>query len=87
MKLKLLFFYLFTLILFFIEWYIVITFCEVYPNTQMTYIKDCIFSFIISIFLPFILYLFPSAIRICALRGVKNGAKFIYKLSDIIPFF
>ena len=87
MKLKLFIFYLFTLIIFFIDWYIVITFCEVYPNTQVIYIKDCIFSFVISLFLPFILYLFPSALRICALRGIKKGSKCIYKLSDIIPFF
>ena len=86
-KLKLFFFYLFTSIFFFINWYLVITFCAVYPNTQMIYIKDCIFSFVISLFLPFILYLFPSSFRICALRGIKEGSKCIYKLSDIIPFF
>ena len=86
-KLKLLFFYLFTLIFFFVDWYLVITFCAVYPNTQVTYIKDCIFSFIISLFLPFVLYLFPAAFRICALRGIKEGSKCIYKLSDIIPIF
>ena len=39
---------IFTFIIFFFYWYIVTTFCEVYPNTQMTYIKDCIFSFIFS---------------------------------------
>jgi surface protein len=87
MKLKIFIFYLFTLIIFFIDWYIVITFCEVYPNTQIIYIKDCIISFVISLFLPFILYFFPSALRICALRGIKKGSKCIYKLSDIIPFF
>ncbi len=87
MKLKLFIFYLFTFIFFFIYWYIVTTFCEVYQNTQMTYIKDCICSFILSLFLPFILYIFPSAVRICALRGVKKCSKCIYKLGDIIPFF
>ena len=86
-KLKLFFFYLFTSIFFFINWYLVITFCAVYPNTQIIYIKDCIFSFVISLLIPFILYLFPSSFRICALRGIKEGSKCIYKLSDIIPFF
>ena len=87
MKLKLFIFYLFTFIIFFFYWYIVTTFCEVYPNTQMTYIKDCIFSFIFSLFLPFVLYIFPAAVRICALRGGKKGSKCIFKLSDVIPFF
>ena len=87
MKLKLFFFYAFTFIFFFFDWYIVIAFCAAYPNTQITYIKDCALSFGISLALPFGLYLFPSALRICALRGIKEGSKCIYKLSDIIPFF
>ena len=87
LKLKLLIFYLLTLIFFFFYWHIIITFCAVYPNTQMIYIKDCIFSFVISIASPFSFYLLTSALRICALRGTKKGSRCLYKLIDIISIF
>ena len=84
---KLLFFYLFTFIMFGIYWYIISVFCGVYRNTQKTFIKDSIVSFSICLIYPLALYLLSASLRICALRDSKKRFKCIYKLSDIIPLF
>ena len=73
--------------LFLFYWYIIVIFCALYKNTQVSFIKDTLFSFLISILLPFVLYLIPSILRVLAIRNKKNQLKCIYKLSDIIPFF
>ena len=86
-KIKLLFFFLFTTILFVFYWYMVSSFCSVYQNTQSAFIKDSLLSFLLSLLLPFVIYLIPSSLRICAIRDKKVRLKCIYKLSDIIPFF
>jgi hypothetical protein len=86
-KIKLFSFFGFTFALFFFYWYTVASFCSVYENTQVTFIKDSLISFIIGILYPFAIYLIPSSLRIWALKRKKSGAKYIYRLSDIIPFF
>ena len=87
MKTKLFFFFLFTFIFFGFYWYIISAFCAVYENTQIAFLKDALFSFLLSLLYPFVLYLFPSSLRIISLRQSVKGLKCIYKLSDIIPFF
>ena len=87
-KLKLIFFFLFTFILIIFYWYVVAAFCSVYKNTQIAFIKDWICSVLLGFAIPFIIYLIPSSLRICAIK--KNNCKgsiFVYKLSEIIPFF
>ena len=84
---KLIVFYIFTLIFYIIFWYIVVIFCLVYENTQAAYLKDCLFSFLLSIILPFIIYIIPSTLRVCAIRDKKISSNCAYKLSEIIPFF
>ena len=86
-KIKLIFFFVFTIIFFVLYWYMVSSFCSVYQNTQSPFIKDSLLSFLLSLLLTFVLYLIPPALRICAIRDKKVRLKFIYKLSDIIPFF
>ena len=87
-KFKLFGFFSFTLILFAFYWYFVSSFCAVYHNTQSAFIKDSILSFLTGLLYPFILYLFPAILRILALKDtVKKRFKFIYKLSEVIPFF
>ena len=69
-------------------WYVVAAFCVVYKNTQKSFIKDWIFSFLLGMLITFIIYLFPSALRKCAIKNQNRKCSiFIYKLSDIIPFF
>ena len=86
-KIKLIIFYVFSIIFFAFYFYIITGFCSIYKNTQIIYIKDSIFSFVIELLIPFPLYLFPCIIRIIALKSVKKNLKYLYKLSDIIPFF
>ena len=84
---KLIIFYIFTLILFSFFWYCISAFCSVYQNTQNIFIKDCVSSFSLGLMYPFILYLFPSVLRLISLRDNKKRSNCMYRLSDIIPFF
>ena len=87
-KIKLISFFVFTFIYFAFYWYFVSAFCAVYQNTQTIYIKDSISSFLTGLLYPFVLYLIPAVLRILSLHDVnKKRLKFVYKLSDIIPFF
>ena len=81
-QLKLITFFIFTFILYLSFWYIVAAFCAVYENTQKIFLKDVLSSFVTSLIEPFIIYLFPSALRIISLRCSKHGLKCIYKLQD-----
>ena len=73
--------------LFLFYWYTVASFCATYENTQITFIKDSFIRFTIGIIYPIIIYLIPSALRLCALKNEKKKLKYVYKLSDLIPFF
>ena len=84
-KKKLFFYFLFTFIFFLGYWYVAACFCAVYPNTQSIFLKDCLMSTLLSFLYPFILYIFPSAFRKCAL-GCKNN-NCLFKVSEVIPFF
>ena len=86
-QLKLCFFFIITFLLFIFYWYIISAFCAVYMNTQIIFIKDSAFSFILGLVYPFILYLFPSCLRIICLKNKNINLKCLYKLSDIIPIF
>ena len=86
-KLKIIFFYVFTFILFVFYWYTITSFCAVYQNTQNAFIKDSFLSLIVGYLYPFALYLFPTLLRIISLRYCNGKLSIIYKLSDIIPFF
>ena len=87
-KLKLIGFFIFTLLFFIFYWYIITCFCAVYQNTQIIYIKDFLLSFILGLIYPFVLYIFPPLLRIISLRACKSvNLSFIHKLSDIIPIF
>ena len=74
--------------LFLVYWYIITAFCAVYINTQVPFIKDSFISFGTSLIAPFIIYLLPAVLRIIALKDAdKKRLNFVYKLSEIIPFF
>ena len=87
-KIKLIGFFAFTLLVFTFYWYLISAFCAVYQNTQITFIKDSVSSFFINLLYPFALYLIPACLRIISLKDItKKRLKCVYKLSDIIPFF
>ena len=85
-KVKITIFYVFTFLMFIFYWYFITCFCAVYPNTQIAFIKDFLSSFALGIFLPFILYIFPSIFRIISLKS-KSNIEYVYKFSNLIPFF
>ena len=87
MKIKLVFFHLFTFVVFGIYWYAITIFCGIYRDTQIIFIKDSIISFFICLVYPFIFYFISSSLRICSLRNSKKSCKCIYKLSGMIPLF
>ena len=86
-KIKLAFFIFFTFLFFTFFWYAVSCFCSVYENTQIIFIKDCLFSLMFNLLYPFIIYLFPASLRICAIKDKKGRLGCVYQLSDIIPCF
>ena len=86
-KIKIIFYFVSTFILFGIYWYMVATFCAVYENTQKAFIKDSLMSFLMSLAYPFILYAIPTSLRLIAIRCTKIKLEWVYKLSDVIPFF
>ena len=86
-KIKLIIFFIFTILLFIFYWYIISAFCAVYKNTQIIFIKDSVFSFIAGLIYPFILYLIPAVLRIICLKYKDKDMKILYKLSYILPFF
>ena len=86
-KIKLIIFFVFTLIIFIFYMYLVTAFCAVYENTQIAYIKDSFISFVIGLLESFIIYAFTSSLRVIALKCSHRNLKFIYKLSEIIPIF
>ena len=83
-KIKIGFFFGLTIFIFAFYWYLISCFCAVYKNTQIAFIKDSFSSFLLDNIIPFAIYLFPSLLRIISL---KTNMKFIYQLSNIIPFF
>ena len=86
-QLKFCVFYIFTGIMFLFYWYIITSFCSVYENTQTAFIKDSLLSFAFGLLYPFFIYIIPTLLRITSLKFCDGKLSFIYKLSDIIPFF
>ena len=78
---KLIIFFIFTFILFGLYWYLVSAFCAVYQNTQLIFIKDSLFSFLLGLLYPFVLYFFPAGLRILSF---KTELKCLYKLSLLL---
>ena len=86
-NIKLMIFFAFNLLMFSFYWYSVASFCAVYGNSQAVFIKDSFTSFLLGIIYPFIIYLIPSSLRRCAIKSEKISLRFVYKLSELIPFF
>ena len=87
-NIKLIIFFVFTFIFILFYWYLISAFCSVYKNTQIMFIKDWIFSFILGILLPFIIYLIPTALRKYVIMYKSNRcSSYLYKMSNIIPIF
>ena len=87
-KIKIIAYIISTFLIFLFFWYASSAFCAVYPNTQRIFIVDSYSSFLMGLLYPFILYLFPTALRVISLKAKKTkNLKIIYSLSDKIPIF
>ena len=84
---KLVFFYIFTFIVFIVYYYIIYTFCAVYKNTQLHLIKDTVISFGTSMITPFGIYILPGIFRICALKAKKKDKECMFKFSKLLQWF
>ena len=81
LKIKFILFYIISFVFISLFCYYVTCFCCIYRNTQTHLLKNSIFSFIISLITPFIIYLIPGLFRRC---GLKRKNKIIYGFSKIL---
>ena len=65
-------------------WYYISMFGAIYKNTQLHLLKDILLSFLLSLFSPFVTYLFPGVVRIPALIYRKQC---LYKVSQFLQSF
>ena len=86
-NIKLIIFFTFNFLMLAFYWYSVASFCAVYGNSQIVFIKDSFTSFLLGIAYSLIIYLIPSALRRLAIKKKNMRLKFVYKLSELIPFF
>ena len=68
-------------------WYYLSMFCAIYKNTQIHLIKDTLLSFILSLFIPFAIYLIPGILRFSALSNGQKKRTIMYKISQFIQIF
>ena len=66
-------------------WYYISIFGVIYRNTQIHLLKDTLISFILSLILPFFIYLLPGIFRIPSLSNKKR--KCLYNFSKILQSF
>ena len=83
-KFSLYFIISFLLLLFFL--YYISLFDIIYKNTQIHLLKDTLMSFILSLLIPFAIYLIPGFFRILALSNRKNKRECLYKFSQFLQF-
>ena len=81
-KLNIFFIYIFILKVFY--WYLITSFCVVYKNTQIILLLNSLFSFILYLIYPFILYALTTIFRYL---GIKKSSSCLYSLGNIIPIF
>ena len=83
-SIKIIIFFIISLLFMLFFWYFISCFCAVYNNTQIILIKDTLISFALSITYPFGLNLIPGFFRIPALKSQKKDEKCLYKISQYI---
>ena len=84
-KFSLYFIISFLFLLFFL--YYISLFDIIYKNTQIHLLKDTLMSFILSLLIPFAIYLIPGFFRILALSNRKNKRECLYKFSQFLQLF
>ena len=77
-------FYYISLLFLIIFWYYISTFCAVYKNTQIIFIKNTLISFTLTLVYPFVLNLLPGIFRMSSLKANKKDKECVYKFANII---
>ena len=78
-KIKLIVYFVITFIFFLFYWYLISSFCAVYNNTQIIYLKDFITSFCLGLLYPFLIQLCFAFLRIFSLRKNNKLRSLLYK--------
>ena len=87
-RIKLIIFFSFGILLFLFYWYFISAFCAVYQKTQGFLILNSFFSFLFELIDPFIFYaLFTLLRKISFKYQNKNGMVWLYKISKFFPIF
>ena len=84
---KSIFYFIISTIILLLFWYYLAMFCAIYVNTQIHLIKDCLFSFGLSLVYPFAIYLLPGIFRIPSLSKGKNKLSHLYSFSKFLQSF
>ena len=88
MKRILIWFFVFTFLLFLFYWYFISAFCAVYQNTQIIFLRDSGITILTSFIDPFIIYGLTTLLRLMSLSlCCKKKFGYLYRLSSIIPIF
>ena len=83
-KIKLVLFFLLSLIILITFWFYLACFCAVYKNTQIHLIKDTLFSFVTSMITPFVINIIPGIFRLSSLKAKKKDKECMFKFSNIL---
>ena len=83
-RIKIVLFFILSLILLFIYWIYLASFCAVYKNTQIHLIKDTACSFVTSMIYPFAIYFLPGVFRLTAIKSKKKDKEYMYKFSKLL---
>ena len=84
LQIKLIIFFIVSLVLILFYWYFISCFCAVYTNTQKILIKDSFISFGISMLYPFGLSILPGILRIPSLKAKNKDKMAYYKFSQLL---
>jgi len=87
LRIKFIFYFIFSSIFLLFFWYYLSMFGAVYINTQFHLLKDTLVSFGLSLLYPFGLSLLPGIFRIPALSDPKKKRECLYKFSKILQIF
>ena len=87
LKVKFISFFIIGFILLLFFWYYLSIFSVIFKNTQIYLIKDTLFSYALSLFYPFLIYLIPGLFRIPALAKPKKKNIYLYKVSKFLQIF
>ena len=83
-KIKYTIFFILNFLLLWLFWYYLTCFNAIFKNTQIYLIENTIISFGFSLLYPFLINIFPTLFRGCAIHSSNKKQECLYKFSQII---